>query len=606
MKKSDKPTNLTSRSQLPVCIRSIFSLLFSLVLFSSLPGMAKIAYPGIIEAAQPDGSVIKIKLEGNFHNRTAYSEDGYPLVFDEDGFYVFADIDDRGLPFATSIKEINPEDRTVDINSRISLINKDKVLTAISGLKSSAQKIATRGPGLFNTDYPTSGKQKGLVILVEFSDISFSLEEPNDYFHRMLNEEGFSDDGGTGSARDYFISNSKGQFEPEFDVYGPAKLSSQSSFYGGNNLYGMEPNAPLMIRDACQLLDDEIDFSEYDVDGDGFVDMVYVFYAGYGEADGGGSDTIWPHSWYLSEGMGQIPILDNVKINKYACSNELQFTGNTPDGIGSFVHEFSHVLGLPDLYATGGGSAPTPYFWSVLDRGSYNNNSRTPPNYSTFERFALNWMEPVLIDSEGSYELEDLGSSNKAFIFYADKENEYFLFENRQKIGFDEYLPGHGMLVWHVDYHESRWNANAVNISPSHQYVDLIEADNNVNPNFQSGDSFPGIYFVTSLSKTSHPSYKNWSGESPEFNLIDIQENEGIITFNTVNSKEATFVSSLIDKSTGLIIQGRAVSCEEGSAEIYDFIGKKVSIVQSSPVYLAPGVYIVRSESGETRKFIIK
>ncbi len=346
----------------------------------------------------------------------------------------------------------------------------------------------------------------------------------------MLNEEGWSQDNGTGSARDYFIDSSNGKFTPTFDVFGPVLLDHDHSYYGGNNLWGSDQRAYEMAIEACQKLDDEVDFSLYDGDEDGYIDMVYVIYAGYGEADGGGADTVWPHSWDLSSAGATGYVFDGKTLEHYACGNEIQL-GDVPDGIGTFVHEFSHVLGLPDLYATSYTSAFTPEYYSVLDRGCYCNDSHTPPTYGIFERTALGWAEVEILDEFSEYSLEHILTSNKGFKLPTSKATEYFLFENRQLEGWDAYMEGHGMLVWHIDYNSSVWSSNRVNNTPSHQYVDIEEADDIQSMDTADGDPFPGASDVHSITDRTSPNLLTWNGERTHFPLNNIQEEDGIITF---------------------------------------------------------------------------
>lgn len=489
-----------------------------------------VAKPGVIHAEQPDGSVIKIRLEGGPRSHQAFSEDGYRLVNDMNGYYVFADLDKDGQLIPSNIREINVNERSAESMARIQSF--DAKIKAYGEIQNTApNKNLAKGPGLFDTSFPSYGEQKAIAILVQFTNKSFTIDNPHDYFYRMLNEENFSDYGATGSAKDYFVSNSAGQFVPDFDVYGPVTLPNTYAYYGANDWWGNDQHPEEMAIHACQILDDEVDFSQYDRDGDGMVDNIYIFYAGYGEADGGASNTVWPHSWDITSATSVPYIFDGVRINHYACSNEMQYYGNVPDGIGTFVHEFCHVLGLPDLYATSYTSAFTPGSYEVLDSGSYNNNSRTPPNLSAFSRYALDWMIPTPL-TEKNVELEPISESNKAYIVKTEKENEYFLIENRQKQGSDAYIPGHGMLVWHIDYVPSVWRSNTVNNNASHQYVDLEEADNRKTESTRAGDAFPGTSNIREISGQTTPGFVTWSNKKLPVRIFDIAESsDGIISF---------------------------------------------------------------------------
>lgn len=400
--------------------------------------------------------------------------------------------------------------------------------------RNSRRKVLSRTPGNVGTfpgaTFPAMGEQKALVLLVEYKDVKFTIgsdAKAKQYFTDMLNKDGFSEYGGTGCVRQYFRDSSKGQFECQFDVFGPVTLSQKRSYYGGNS--GGSDKAPeQMVVEACRALDSQINFKDYDRDGDGTVDNVYVIYAGQGEASYGSTETVWPHSWNLSE-AGLNLKLDGVVIDLYGCSNEWE--QNNPDGMGTFTHEFSHILGLPDLYHTQSNSAYfTPGEWSVLDYGPYNNDGRTPPAYSSFERNALGWINlPELTASDDVKELDDLQTTNTAFcITNPDNEKEFYLLETRNQSGWDKYLPGQGMLIWHIDYNTSTWEQNTVNNTKNHQGVDLIEADGvAVKQNRTAGDCFPGSSKVTSYAP------KWWNGKSAPFVIANITRTGTKTTFTT-------------------------------------------------------------------------
>jgi M6 family metalloprotease-like protein len=291
-----------------------------------------------------------------------------------------------------------------------------------------------------------------------------------------------------GSARQYFENASFGQYNPQLDVVGPVTVKNNMKYYGGNNSSGSDKYPETMIQEACQLVDDSVDFSLYDNDEDGYVDFVYVIYAGYGEADGGGDNTIWPHAWYLYSAAGKRCEVDGKVVDLYACGNEMDNYTEHHTGIGTFCHEFSHVLGLPDLYETTGyGTHKTFGEWSILDYGPYNNEGNTPPMYSAYERFFMGWLTPELIVDSANIVLEELNSSQHALLISeTDQHNligndpnptKFYLLENRQQEGWDEYLPGHGLMLTYVQYNQKKWAENTVNNTEKSMGVDLIEAD---------------------------------------------------------------------------------------------------------------------------------
>lgn len=403
---------------------------------------------------------------------------------------------------------------------------------------------------------PVLGNKKGVVILAEFPDRRFVYEpgEYNDFF----NKEGYSGFGMSGSVHDYFYAQSYGKFNLFFDVAGPVTLSKETSYYGSNadELAGNDQHSAEMIAEAINLADSLVNYSDYDWDRDGYVDQVFVVYAGYGEAQAPGMPSlIWPHEWTLSsasyygDGEGALQ-KDGVIVDTYACSSELRGSvGTELDGIGTACHEFSHCLGLPDLYDTDGadGFGFGMDMWSVMDAGVYggkNYNGTTPTGYTSYERMFCGWLTPErLIDPCYVTDMPALSETPEAYILYNDSYwNEYYLFENRQNTLWDTYLPGHGMLVLHVDYDENAWSRNSVNSQNSHPRLTIIPADNQFKsaeyPTLSdlAGDPYPGITGNTALTETTTPAailyHKNVTGmKLMGHPVTDISEQNGLISF---------------------------------------------------------------------------
>ena len=532
---------------------------------------AKPARRGPISVEQPDGTQLTIRLEGDEFRHAAFTDDGYPLLYDDALGYVYADIMTDGTLSPTRIKAADASMRQAAERSFLAGISPERIaasrkaMTAADNTRGNRASAPSKGPGLCSTTYPLTGEQKGLVILVEYTDVKFGTSNTkfnyadysdggaHQYFSDMLNKPGFDGCGAVGSCRDWFLQNSRNakgesQFIPTFDVYGPVTLPNNMRYYGGNDSRGNDRNPQKMVIHACELLDDEIDFSQYDRDGDGYVDNIYIFYAGLGEADGGSANTVWPHSWDISAAESATYRFDGKIIDHYACSNETDATTRRPDGVGTFVHEFSHVMGLPDLYTTSYNSSYTPGAYSVLDYGPYTNEGRTPPNYSAYERYALGWLEPEEYGEEGIYSLGHIADTNEAYIVKTEKANEYFLVENRQQKGWDTYLPGHGMLIWHVDYVRSVFNNNTVNNTPSHQYVDLIEANNRQADAYAAGHPFPGTSGVDSYT------FKSWSRRDTGVSFSGITEDTetGLISKTAVNTNYTgpSAISNMAEEDT--------------------------------------------------------
>ena len=301
---------------------------------------------------------------------------------------------------------------------------------------------------------PTTGKLPVLVILVDFADKNFSdnvgTPAPAAYYDRFFHQEGFSDFGARGSAYDYYRDASCGRYDPQFHVYGPVKVSGNYKEYGGSS--GHE-NTYMMIDEAVRLADAQydIDFSMFDTDGDGKVDNVYCLYAGYGRADSSDSESIWPHSYELHNRDATFD-LDGVTFDRYTVSQQVNGQTDDPVGIGTFVHEFGHVLGLADHYNNSskfGNPVNNVGNWDLMSSGSYNDNQNCPPTYSAFERYSLGWADLVELDLKTAAPIVmtpyiKTGQSYRVSVTPDDRE--YFIIENRQNEGWDEFLPGHGIV----------------------------------------------------------------------------------------------------------------------------------------------------------------
>ena len=403
---------------------------------------------------------------------------------------------------------------------------------------------------------PVVGNKRGLVILVNFPDrkMLYGPEEYNDFF----NKEGYSGFGMSGSVHDYFYSQSYGKLNMAFDVVGPVIVSREFAYYGSNQdeLEGRDRHPAEMIVEAVTQADSLVNYADYDWDKDGFVEQVVVVYAGYSEAQAAEQPSlIWPHEWTLStasafgDGGGRQRKY-GVIIDTYACSSELRGSeGVELDGIGTACHEFSHCLGLPDLYDTDvtDGKNFGLNLWSVMDAGVYGGkdyDGTTPVGFTSYERMFCGWLAPeVLQDPCVVTDMPALTEFPKAYILYNDSYwNEYYLLENRQNMSWDTWLPGHGMLVLHVDYDAVAWEENRVNAVNGHPRLTIIPADNHlgndgVTFSDLSGDPYPGITGNTALTDTSVPAamlfHQSIMGKGLLMGhpITDIQENCGMVSF---------------------------------------------------------------------------
>ena len=318
------------------------------------------------------------------------------------------------------------------------------------------------------------GQKKGLILLVNFKDVKFQEENNQALYNNIANTPGYTDENGfNGSVADYFKDQSHGQFELTFDVVGPVTVSEKASYYGKNDANGNDMHAEEMVAEAVKLAKDMVsDWSQYDWDGDGEVDQVMIIYAGEGEADGGAASTIWPHEYALEyTNVGKVKVGDNLYVNTYAVANEgiaQEYYGMeylSLCGIGTICHEFSHCLGLPDMYDVSYSGWYGMCTWSLMDQGSYCGDGFIPAGYSSYDKYCIGWITPTELTSvQEITNMRALTDADDVYIIKnAAHPDEYYLIENRQQKGWDTYVPASGMLILHIDYAKNIWDYNLVN-----------------------------------------------------------------------------------------------------------------------------------------------
>ena len=525
---------------------------------------------------QIDGSIVTLTKVGDEYFHCYATIEGYPvLLSDEGGFYygtvvnqeltksnvLVHDNQDRSrteLSFLESLKK----DEYSDLDSIWVECKKDNHFN--SKINRTLQKVSASPKQAY------IGSKKGLVILVNFANLSMIGDDIQKSFYNMFNQNGYNEDNHIGSVHDYFFDQSYGKFDLTFDVIGPIQLSQNYGYYGQNrDEYKGDRYAGTMVAEACYSVNDYINFKDYDWDNDGIVETVFVVYAGYGENASTDAGTIWPHKSSLSgrgsvgDGPGAIT-LDGVTIDVYACSSELAGSvGNNKNGIGTACHEFSHCLGLPDLYDTDYSGAFGMNKWDVMDAGSYsgpNGRGEIPYGYSAFERAFVGWLEFDKLENGSWYALQPLNDYGHAYILNNDAyENEFFIFENHQPYKWYSYVGNytnlHGMMITHVDYDEKAWTNNAVNGSRTHMRESIVPADNNygkynssnksyyLSESDYQGDLYPG---TNKINRFSSKSYENSGGKLFNRNLDgsyylsmtieNITEDNGIISFSVGNN----------------------------------------------------------------------
>ena len=465
--------------------------------------------------------------------------------------------------------------------------------------------------------FPNKGEVHGLIILAEFSDFPFSTPQIREITNAQMNQENYTEGGATGSARDYFMDQSEGRFTPVFDVYGPVKLPGSVASYGRNKTRSLnDADAPQMVVDACNGLAKLIDFSKYDYDNDGNVDLVFIIYSGYNEAQGANSNTIWPHAWDIYYG-GKELTLNGKNIRKYACTSELRgYTGKQIDGIGTFCHEFSHCLGLPDLYDTKSSGYAGPGSWDLMDKGSYNNKSRTPPYMSAYERSFIGWVTPRELVEPGDYTLRHLDDCHT--ISNPDNPDECFMLENRQPVKWDAALPGHGLLITHIDYDEEVWADNVVNSSAGgpHPHIQIVPASGTLAK--INDAAYPGLANKNEFSCQTNPSPTFWDRTQARKSITGIKENEdGTLSFNFSIDPVRPEQPSEPDIPSGIaatISDSAPISITTSNREItitahsvatvrivtstgIEIVGAAMAEGESRTFTMSPGIYIVTTRT---------
>lgn len=534
---------------------TIIAFLYMAVVFA-IPSKQK------FELSQIDGSTLILYIVGDEFFHYHITEDGYPVIQSNDNgwYYAYLTHDDM-LPSKTLVHNIDC--RTKEELSYINQHFSDDYCEHIADIS----RLRHQRP---NSDHATrssyrsssyKGLKKGLVILVNFSDNSFSSSNPQHDYDRMFNEQGYSENNHVGSVHDYFYDQSYGSFDLTFDVVGPITLPNKISYYGANGVNGNDKDAHIMVREACTMIADEVDFKQYDWNDDGEVDQVFIIYAGYGEATGGMSSTIWPHESYLKYNDEGILNLGDITINQYACSNELYgVTGKIRMGIGTPCHEFCHCLGLPDTYDTDYSGAFGMDGYDIMCSGGHsgpNGIGEIPYGFTAYERWYVGWLDLIDIATEEFISsVKSLSEEPVAYrICNSAVPDECFVLENHQIDKWFSYIGNnqapHGLMITHIDYDEKAWNSNLVNPNKNHQRMSIIPADNsygNYNSNTKryilsdeeiQGDFFPGIKNVNRMSSISHKetggtlfNANNGGTNNMELVIDNIVEDNGLLSFS--------------------------------------------------------------------------
>lgn len=564
---------------------------------------------------QSDGSQLTLMMHGDEQLHYFKTTDGQVVVQNDENQYVYAQVRNQILA-ETDMLVHEPEMRDAEEQAFVmSLSDVPADVRRLAAKAESFPKKIGEPIGLLE------GEKKGLVIMVSFNDTDFTITK--DDLNNMLNKEGYTNSyGAVGSVYDYFLSQSSGRFSLKFDVVGPVKMPKDCSYYGSNSQGHDSYNRVLeFVKGAIQLAADEADFTQYDWDGDGFVEQVFLYYAGYGEASGGPKSTIWPHESMVYPAL----VIDGVRVQTYACSNELDGdSGSDPMGIGTFCHEFTHCLGLPDFYDTSDdGDNYGMGIWDVMCQGCYNNHSWIPAPYTGYERHFCGWRDyRLLSDPCKVTKMEPLENGGETYqIVNPGNENEYYLLENRHgAYGWDRGLYTtnngqrmNGLLITHVTYLKNRWNGNTVNAGRDYQCMTIFHADDSdattteymgvtyIDVNEIAGDLYPHRVSLTenhnSLTDTSTPkdvlNTPNTDGAYlMHTSVTGITKQSRFVGFTYMNGTEAWSDPNGINE---IPVKGYA------TAGVYNLSGMLIG-QDINECSLPQGVYIVRDKDGHSVK----
>ena len=465
-------------------------------------------------------------------------------------------------------------------------------------------------------DWNANRTYRQLVVLVSFSDCNFSFEDPRATYDAMFNQTGYNQRDGVGCVADYFRDQSSGLFNLQFDVYGPIKLNRKAQSGSGTSA---DFRKVVFVEAMRNLITQQptIDFSPYDWNGNGYVNQVIFVYAGYAGNQPGLATYIWPSTGSMST----VTTPDGYKINSYTSSGEL-WSNNASCGIGTICHEFSHCLGLPDIYPTLATSNVLSIVdeWDLMDGGHGANLGWCPPNYSALEKMLLGWLTPTELTKDTVITgMKPVSDGGEVYLI-RHTENEYYLLENRQWQGWDVSVPGHGLLVWHVNYNASRWNSNAINNTTGKPNYHLVTADNlDYNDWYDLYNKRGGGNPYQDKSRRLHRCLLSsapypWATDSTDFVNTELTNTSvpAAIMYNknaegsTLLSKPITDITEHEDGTISFVfhastpdgvITPSSISCHPSS--IYTLTGRKI---QADAINTLPkGIYII-----DGKKTIVK
>ena len=568
------------------------TVLILITLLCHLASHASKGWPYPITVSQPDGTQLTIRMNGDADFNWVSTLDNVVLKQVGNGYYI-ANIDTNGMLSSSGTLAHDADKRS---SAEQSLCKKQDVKAFLTVNTRPERLAATRGFGGKSSTifFPHTGSPRAIVLLVQFANRPFKVQ-PRKAFNQYLNsmadkhqDFGNAEDRNTGSVKKYFSDMSGGKFKPQFDLYGPITMPKNVAYYGEGSS-SMERYREL-VSEACTMMDDSLDFSMYDADKDGNVDLVYIIYAGYGESVSGIESTLWPKAFVCGTEIKK----DGKYVRLAGISNELNGrpdgnynskSGLLINGVGLFCHEFSHCMGLPDFYptvspqwTTANGKQDFDAYdnqgmeeWDVMDNGIYLYNGYSPTAYTAWEREKMGWLTIETLTKEGKVELKSIDEGGKAYRIKNDKNtsgNEYYIVENIQAKGWNKKLPASGMMVSHVEYEPRAFSVfhggdNSVNNIKKHPRMTIVPADGYLPSSYRkvpnssnltapymkkqqydeqlAGDLYPGKSNVNRLTDAQNMvNYAPWTGGMLNKPIYNIALKNGIVTFDFLKDQTST------------------------------------------------------------------
>lgn len=562
------------------------------ILVLGLRANAGPAWRGTLTLTQPDGSVLQARVVGDEFAHLMVDLQGNALIQNSEGWWCYAAFcgdgsmhstgtvaGDKLRPSSAAGGDIGEVLRKWSAQNKRALVRNPLVATKggqVAGVWKKAGSSSGTGAGWtrncagegagssseaeaksdieagsdgIGSNTPEVIRKRCLVLLAEFKDLKMSFARER--FENLMNT-------GEASVRKYLDDQFLGRYDFVFDV-APIVTLSQTHQYYGKNSNGKDSRAAEAVAEACRLAAaNGTDFSIYDTDNDGKVDDILLFYAGKDESEGGGDDCIWSHAWKLSAANIKLTLNGKV-IDSYAATSELTLRSSGKyqfKTIGTICHEYSHSLGLADMYDTdyGGSGGEADGLWkstALMDKGNFNNDGRTPPYYNAIDRDMLGIGQCEEL-KEGHYVLEPINLNGRFLRMDTANEGEYYLIECRTNTGWDIYTRCKGLAIYHIDksanltgyspvYERNasaaeRWTSNEVNCRPQHQCADMIESLDNANDISQIMWPYGKN---NSFTPQSSPSFTLWDGSSSPLSITDILQIGDNVSFNVVKSESA-------------------------------------------------------------------